>query len=592
MIEFIDIALIFIGASIVFVPLFHRLGFGSVIGYLLAGLVVGPFGLGLVKDQHKVLHLSEIGVVMLLFLIGLEIQPKKLWHMKKDLLGLGGLQILFSTIAFTGIGIVLNQTLAASVAIGFGLSLSSTAFALQTLADKSTFNTEYGKGSFAVLLMQDLAAIPALAVIPLLSTEVQNTESMPFWYVPLFIVLIFMASRFLIRPFFRAIAKTKSREIFTTTTLFIVLGVSAVMLKLGMSAALGTFIAGVLLADSEYRHELEANLDPFKSLLLGLFFMAIGMTVSLPLILERPVLIFGLTIAYLIVKMSVIFSVAKIMKLSNDNARMMSITIPQGGEFAFVIFGIVTAAKLTDNSIINILTVVVTLSMALNPLIARAEEMWAKRKIIEVVPAYDEIKDEEPQVIIAGFGRFGQMFGRILRAQGIPFVAIDQDPDQIDLLRKFGNKVYYGDINREDILEAAGVSRVKYVVIAIDDQDAGLKAAKFIREKYPEIKIFARARNRGHAFDYMDLGVTHIKRETFDSSVNFVTELLIEMGYTEERAHVLTERFKTHDEVMMKEQYKVRDDDKMFMSATQQAGRQLATILNDESNRSYIDLPK
>jgi monovalent cation:proton antiporter-2 (CPA2) family protein len=589
----IEQVLIFIGASILLVPLFHKLGFGSVLGYLIAGLFVGPYGMGLIHDLESVMHFAEIGVILLLFVIGLEIQPRRLWSMKKDLICLGGLQILLTTAVFTGIGMMLGQNLVTAAVLSFGMSLSSTAFAIQSLTAKNNFNTEFGKSSFSILLMQDLLAIPALAIIPNFGTGSTTAQNWPnlTWLFPLFLVALILISRFLIQPFFRIIARMNQREIFTATALFIVMSVAMIMLKIGLSAALGTFIAGVLLADSEYRHELEANLEPFKSLLLGLFFISVGMTVSLPLILSKPLLVFGFALIYLLIKGSIIYGTGRLFKLSHYNAKMMSLTIAQGGEFAFVIFGLALASKIVDEQTLQLLTAIITLSMAINPLLVLIDEKIQRRQGVFVEPNYDEIKGEAPEVIIAGFGRFGQMFGRILKAQDIPFVAIDHDADQVELLRKFGNKVYYGDVLRTDLLEAAGVRKAKYFVLAVDDAEVSVKAAQMIRTNFPNVEIFARSRNRGHSFDLLDAGIKHIKRETFDSSINFAGDLLIAMGQPREKVRVIIEKFKIHDQNMLLEQYKVRDDDDMFVSKTKQAVAQLSNVLSDESAQSYIGKP-
>jgi monovalent cation:proton antiporter-2 (CPA2) family protein len=587
-------ALIFIGASIILVPIFHRLGLGSILGYLTAGLFVGPYGLGLIRDLESVMHFAELGVIFLLFVIGLEIQPKKLWSMKKDLIGLGGVQILATTIIFASIGILLGFDPVSAGVLAFGMSLSSTAFAIQSLTSKNNFNTEFGKSSFSILLMQDLIAIPALAIIPGLSghSSSPSTSTNLTWLFPVFLIGLVLISKFLIQPFFRAIAKTNQREIFTATALFVVMAVAVIMLKIGLSAALGTFIAGVLLADSEYRHEIEANLEPFKSLLLGLFFISVGMTVSLPLIFSKPLLIFGCALVYLLIKALVIYGCGRLFKLNHNNAKAMALTIAQGGEFAFVIFSLAAASKIASSETLQTLTAIITISMAVNPLISFIDEKIEQRQENAVVPNYDEIKDDGPEIIIAGFGRFGQMFGRVLRAQNIPFTAIDHDADQVELLRSFGHKVYYGDVSRLDLLESAGAGKAKYLILAVDDSDVSVKTARLVREHFPNLDIFARARNRGHVFDLLDLGVRHVKRETFDSSVNFVGDLLLAMGQSPEMSKAVIERFKKHDQNMLIEQYKVREDDDMFMSKTKQGGVQLSNVLSDESLKSYIGEPE
>ncbi len=583
-------ALVFISSAILLVPLFQKLRFGSVLGYLIAGALVGPYGLKLIQDSQSVMHFAEFGVIFLLFMIGLEIQPSKLWSMRKHLFGLGGFQIITTTVFFTVIGVWVGVALPVALVLAFALSLSSTAYALQTLVERGEFNTEFGRSSFAILLMQDLVAIPALALIPLLSQQASNGNVFDFKKAILatsVILLLFISGRFLIRPLFRMIASTRSREIFTALTLFIVLGVSVLMQNIGLSAALGTFIAGVLLADSEYRHEIETNLEPFKSLLMGLFFIAVGMQVSLSLIVAQPFLVFGLALAYLLFKSVLIYLSGRCFKLSHENSKRMALTIAQGGEFAFVLFGIIAQTQLAPSETLSLLGVVVTISMAFSPLLSVLYDRFlaiACREQ-EATPQYDVIADESAQVIIAGYGRFGQIFGRILRAQNIPFVAIDHDSDHIELVRRFGSKVYYGDASREDLLEAAGAARAKYFILAIDDVESSLKTARTVKEHFPNLTILARARNRGHTFDLMDLGIQDIKRETLDSSVYFVRDLLIKMGVPAEQAASLVERFKLHDEMMLKEQFKVRNDDKQFIGLAAQSTAQLAQVLNDDSNK-------
>ncbi len=473
--SFAQQALVFISAAVILVPIFQKLGFGSVLGYLISGLVIGPYGLKLIEDSESILHFSEFGVVFLLFLIGLEIQPRKLWSMRRHLFGFGFSQVFLCTAVISCVAYFYGLTPVASVTIGFALSLSSTAFAVQTLSEKNQFNTEFGRHSFSILLMQDLLAIPALAIIPSIAATTVNKitssdttfSSSKVLYAVLIIGFLIILSRYVMRPVFRIIASTRSREVFTAVTLFIVLGVAGMMQKVGLSAALGTFLAGVLLADSEYRHELEANLEPFKGLLMGLFFIAVGMSVNLDLVLVNPVTLLAMSIGYLLLKAVIIYGVGRISKMNHQNSKMMALAIAQGGEFAFVIFGTVGAMGLVDNSVIEYLTVVITLSMALNPLVSMLNQVFAKAK--KEIPEYDEIKDERPEVIIAGFGRFGQTFGRVLKAQGIAFVAIDHDSKQVDLVRNFGNQCYYGDASRKGILEMAGAAYAKYFILAIDD---------------------------------------------------------------------------------------------------------------------------
>ncbi len=590
MTHFLQQALVFLGASVILVPLFHRLGLGSVLGYLGAGVLVGPHALGLIPEAESILHFSELGVVLLLFIIGLEIQPRKLWGMRLRLGGLGGGQVLLCSLAFAFSAWALGASPLAAGVLGFALSLSSTAFALQTLAEKNLLNTPMGQSSFAVLLAQDLLAIPALALIPALASR--GASSGNGWQgLGLFILLLLglvLTSRFLFRPAFRAIAATRSREMFTAATLLVVMGVAALMLGVGLSAALGAFIGGVLLADSEYRHELEADLGPFKGLLMGLFFISVGMTVDLGLVRARPLDVAGLTLGYMLVKGLLVYGIGRLGRMGHQSALQMTLTIGQGGEFAFVIFGLAGGMSLVDGATLAILTAVVTLSMALSPLFAAVHSRWFSCAGLGVIPAYDKIEGEDPQVIIAGFGRFGQVFARVLRAQGIPFVAIDHDGEQIELVRKFGNKVYFGDASRLDILEAAGATRAKYFILAIDDVELSLKTARHLREHFPHLVVYARARNRNHAFELMELGVTRIKRETFDSSANFTGELLMEMGFAPERAQAVMERFRAHDQLMLEAQFQARNDDEEFVSVSLKGQAQLEQVLLEDDTRSYI----
>lgn len=586
--SFITQALLFIGSAIILVPFFKWIGLGSIIGYLVAGIIVGPYGFEMVNDYESLGHFAEMGVMILLFIIGLEIQPKKLWNMRKNLFGMGGVQIILCTLFFAMIAKYFGLSQTSSFVIGFALSLSSTAFALQILGERSQLGTQFGQASFAILLMQDLVAIPALAIIPTLTADdtAPGLTMKTLWLFAAIIIGLILASRFLMRPVFRFVSSTKSREYFTAITMVIVLGVAYLMLKIGLSAALGTFIAGVLLADSEYRHELEADIGPFKNLLMGVFFMGVGMNVNLDLVIAKPVLILLLTVGYMILKMVMVFFIGRAF-MKRENSKLMALAVGQGGEFAFVIFGIAGTYHMADPEILSILTVVITLSMAISPVLFlindKLDAFFCKESN---TPKYDVIANESPEVIIAGFGRFGQIMSRVLRTQKIPFTAIDRDPNQIDLVRRFGNKVYYGDASRLDILEAAGAAKAKFFVLAIDDVEDSLKAAATIKEHFPHIKIYARSRNRGHTFDLMDMGVKHIKREVFDSSLNFSRDLLIDLGIDQVKVDSIIKRFADHDEKMVIEQHKVRNDEKQFVSLYHQAQAQLAEVLSRDEQDS------
>jgi monovalent cation:proton antiporter-2 (CPA2) family protein len=591
MTNLLETILLFLGAGLIIVPVFNRMGLGSVLGYLLAGVLVGPHGFRLFTNVDKTMHLAEFGVIFLLFIIGLEIRPLKLWEMKKRLFTLGFYQIALCTLLISGaLMMFMEISPAVALVIGFSLSLSSTAFALQTLNERNEFQTEYGQGAFSILLTQDIAAIPLLAFIPIIFSGDHASGTGSLWLFPVVLLGLILISRYLIRPLFRYLAASHSREIFTASALFIVLGVAAIMIKIGLSAALGTFIAGVLLAESEYRHELEANIDPFKGLLMGLFFISVGMGVSIELVTSRPVALLGSTLAYFLVKWGLIYLIGRLNKMNHLNSSKMGFSIAQGGEFAFVILGIVLQLNQVSNSSVQFLIAMITLSMLLGPFLEKflsfAGRFRKDRDIEE--PKYDLIRNEHPEVIIGGYGRFGQMFGRILKAQEIPFVAIDQDSNQVDLVRRFGNKVFFGDVTRIDLLQSAGATKAKYFVLAIDDVDTSLRAAEIIKRHFPHLTIFARARNRGHAFDLLEIGIKKIKRETFDSSINFAGELLVAMGFERERAKTVVEKFRIHDERMLLEQVKVRKDEKMFISLNAQGNAQLAEVLREESTKSYL----
>ncbi len=584
--------ILFLGSSVVLVSLFQRLGLGSILGYLAAGILIGPQLSGLITDYTYTQNLSEFGVVFLLFLIGLELQPKKLWSLKKTLLGFGGMQIVFCTVIFAGLANFFGLNWPASWVVGFSLSLSSTAFSLQSLTERKVLNTEFGRSSFAILLMQDVAAIPALAIIPSLALTTAAADAIPHvhWGAFLFTFLGFaIFSRTLLGPFLRQVAALRSRELFTGVTLLVVIGVAYLMEQAGLSMALGAFLAGVFLSESEYRHELEADLEPFKGILMGLFFISVGMSVNLSLILEKPALILGLTVLYMSVKGFIIYIVGRLMKLESEASQNLSTYLVQGGEFAFVIFGVGQTTKVLSLEGTQILTLIITLSMILSPFIILINDRLQQRRI---TPAgekkYDHFEANNP-VIIAGFGRFGQIFGRILRTQDIGFTAIDHDPEQIELLRRFSHQVYYGDASRKELLQSAGAAHAKYFIIAVDDMTVATEIATTVRHEYPHLKIYARARNRQHTFELMALGVEHIRRETLDSSLSLTQELLVDLGIPAGRAAKMIERFRLHDELMLKEQFKVRDNQKVFLDLSRQGMQQLAQVLKEDAEKTYIE---
>ncbi|QDK45861.1 potassium:proton antiporter [Bdellovibrio sp. ZAP7] len=586
-------ALAFLGSSVLLVPVFQRLGLGSILGYLAAGILIGPQGAKLIIDVKAVQNLSEFGVVFLLFLIGLELQPKKLLAMKRTLAGFGGLQIITCCLALGALVKLLGASWQSAMVAGFALSLSSTAFALQAMAEKKVLNTEFGRSSFAILLMQDVAAIPALAIIPTLGLAQATSGHEVNWLGVLGIFLgLLLFNYTLMGPFLRQVAALRSRELFTGVTLTIVIGVAYLMEHMGISMALGAFLAGVLLSESEYRHELEADLEPFKGLLMGLFFISVGMSVNITLLMKNPAFVLFATALYMMVKGFMLYGVGRTLKLHSTASRNMAAYLAQGGEFAFVIFGVGQNSNVLSQELSDTLTLIVTLSMIISPfvIVANAKfESWVATH--KPKQEWDSFEGVDSEIIIAGFGRFGQIFGRILRAQDIKFTAIDHDPEQIELLRRFGNKVYYGDASRHEIMEAAGAGKAKYLIIAVDDVETSKKLAQMAKEHFKNLKIYARARNRAHVFDLLDIGIemTHIRRETFESSLLLTRELLLDLGFPSDRARAVIERFHRHDELMMAEQYKVRHDQKLFLDTSRQGMQQLSEVLREDQIRTYID---
>jgi monovalent cation:proton antiporter-2 (CPA2) family protein len=585
--------LAFLGSSILLVSICQKAGLGSILGYLAAGILIGPQGLGVILDYHYTQSFAEYGVVFLLFVIGLELQPRKLWGLRRTLIGFGGMQVLFCTLAFALIAKGFDLSWPTSLVIGFALSLSSTAFAIQSLSERKVLNTEFGRSAFAILLMQDVFAIPALAFIPTLGIKAASGSGHADanWGGALLIILaLAILSKTLMGPFLRIVAGLRSRELFTGVTLFIVMGVAFAMEEVGLSMALGAFLAGVFLSESEYRHELEADLDPFKGILMGLFFVSVGMGLNLSLLLSMPVFILAATLAYLVVKAVLLYVVGRLMRLRSIPSQNLAAYVTQGGEFAFVLFGVGISSKVLPEDLAQKLTLIVTLSMVISPfIIIINDRISARRSKFQPTKEYDRFEDANNKVIIAGFGRFGQIFGRILRAQDINFTAIDHDSEQIELLRTFGNKVYYGDASRKEILEAAGAKDADFFILAVDDMETSVLIAETIRTHYPHLKVYARSRNRQHTFNLMEMGVKHIRRETFDSSLTLTGELLLGMGFTEKRAHSVIERFKKHDELMLAEQFKFRHDQPGFINISRIGTQQLAQVLREDAEKTYID---
>jgi glutathione-regulated potassium-efflux system ancillary protein KefC len=581
--SFLQEASIFLGAAIVAVTLFNRLGFGSVLGYLMAGVVIGPWGLGLITGVEDILHFAELGVVLLLFIIGLELQPSRLWVLRRSIFGMGLLQVLATTAVFAAIGAALGLKPASAVVVGIGLSLSSTAFVLQLLAEKKQLSTVHGRSSFAILLFQDLAVIPVLALLPLLgvsdtvTTHADVAQKVIIGIVA--IVALVVGGHYLLRPLFRLVAASGSPEIFSATSLMLVIVSTQLMNMAGLSMGLGAFVAGVLLADSEYRHEIEANIEPFKGLLLGLFFISVGMSVNLGLLLSQPGTVFALVAGLLLVKFVVLYGLGIGFRLPLRCTTNLAFVMSQGGEFAFVLFTAATGYHILGKSLTDTLVLVVSLSMAATPLLFMFNEKIIKPRLsARAQPVFDRIDEPGAPVIIAGFGRVGQIIGRLLRVKHIPFTALEISQTQVDFVRKFGGKLYYGDASRVDLLRAAHAEQARIFVLAVDDIKASLKIADTVKRNFPKLEIYARVRNRHHAHMLMDLGVKVFVRETYLSSLRLAEQVLCGLGLDEADVLASVEKFRKYDEAALLRQHAIHHDESQLIQSVKEAAEELQDL--------------
>ena len=592
---FLQSAVIFLLAVVVAVPLARRLKLGSVLGYLAAGVVIGPYGLQWVRNPDAIAGISELGVALLLFVIGLELSPQRLWVMRRAVFGAGAAQVIacaavLGAIAHFAFGL---QLLGAGV-IGVGLALSSTAFGLQTLAERKELQTPHGRLAFAVLLFQDLAAIPLIAAMPLLGAQVATQSSQPWWLATLRVVgviaLVVIGGRFALRPLFRAVAKTQLVEVSTATALLVVIGTAYLMQLAGISMALGTFLAGVLLADSEYRHDLESHIQPFEGLLLGLFFIAVGMGVDLHLLVAHPWIVCGLVALLLACKAPLLMLLARFgARLDWAGSLKLAMLLAGGGEFAFVVFKLAAERGLLDADQHRLLVLVITLSMAAVPLlvlgVAKLPAARAPKR------EFDTIDGEAPRVIIAGFGRVGQIVGRLLYAHHIPFTALESSVEQVDFMRRFGNKVFYGDPTRVELLRAAQADKAEVFVLATDDPEANVRTARIVRRLFPHLKIVARARNRQHAFRLMDLtSPDDVVRETFHSSLKMARMALQALGLSPEAAQASVDTFRKFDERLLREQHLVYDDDAALVQGAQDARVELEHLFEADATSKVAEL--
>ncbi len=579
--ELLQSGVIFLAAAVVTVPLVQRLGLGSVLGYLLAGIAIGPWGLRLISDVEEVMHFAEFGVVLLLFLIGLELNPKKLWQMRMPILGLGGAQVLVSTLVIASVANLLGASWQNSVVIGMGLALSSTAIALRVIEEQGLAGTETGQSGFAVLLFQDIAVIPMLALLPLLAGNVAGDWLDVIWMLTGVIGLL-VGGHFLLRPLFRYVVMSHVRELFTVAALLLVIGISLLMQKLGLSMALGTFLAGVLLAESEYRHELESAIEPFKGLLLGLFFMSVGMAVNLGLLSLYPVRIALAVVALVTVKALILYWLARLMGTRSKARSRMAAILSQGGEFAFVLFTAASGSGLLNPELNSFLLVVVSISMVTTPLILLAQQKWFNRTINTNDELPSDVINEEPRVIVAGFGRFGQVVGRLLYANKIRITVLESDASQIQLLRKFGYKVYYGDATQLDLLRAAGAEQAEAIAICTDSPDEVIKIAELCKQHFPNLKILARARSRVEAYQLLNLGVTLFSRETFLGALDLGRQVLTQLGMHPYQAKRAEAHFRKLDSTMLRELLPQHSEEKDLGLRAREARKELEEIFDRE----------
>ena len=610
--HFLPLAAVFLLTAVVVVPLFRRLGLGAVLGYLAAGMLLGPSGLGAMAwlggEIAPTLEIAEFGVVVLLFLIGLELEPRRLWVWRKPGFGLGGAQVLATAAVAGSVCLLLGLTWQPALLVGLALAMSSTALVLSSLSERAQLAEPHGRDAFAVLLFQDLAVIPLLALLPLLGGGAG--DSVGGWLALKglgAVLVIIVAGRLLVRPALQMVARHGSREVFTAAALLLVVAASLLMHAMGLTMSLGAFLAGVLLADSEFRHELEADIEPFKGLLLGLFFMAVGMSANLHLLLQQPLLVMGLAALLMGGKFVVLLVIAMLSGREAQRSERLSMSLSQGGEFAFVLFSAAAGLGILAAGEVELLVLVVTMSMLLAPLAFalqdRVVEPWMAGR---VEPEFDSIDDPGNPVIIAGFGRIGQIVARVLRMSGISFTALEASYQQVDFVRKFGSKVYYGDASRLDLLNAAHAAEARLFVLAIDDIEASLRTAEVVRRHFPDLPIVARARNRFHYFRLRDLGIRWIFRETFPSGLDMARQSLLQAGISPSVAERAITLFRSHDEEQLEAQYAFHQDEARLAQTTQEAAQQLrelfetdiagkadvATTSRDENEESRGEAPQ
>lgn len=590
--------MIYLAAAVVFIPLAKKLGLGSVLGYLLAGVVIGPSLFGFIgQEGQDIMHFAEFGVVMMLFLIGIELEPALLWNMRAPILGLGGLQVLLTAATITGLALLLGQSINASLALGMTLSLSSTAIVLQSLKEKGQLSSSAGQSAFSVLLFQDIAVIPMLAIFPLLAgpdtgNDATHThtlrDNLPAWMQTMVVlgavIVIIIAGRYLVRPLLRVVARTRVRELFTAFALLLVVSISVLMSLVGLSPALGAFLGGVVLANSEYRHELESDIEPFKGLLLGLFFMAVGASIDFKLVLSMPWVILGLVIALMAIKATILLTLGKIFRISTEQNILFGMALSQIGEFGFVLLSFTNQNNILPQHTVSIMTAVVAISMALTPLILLVYERIIQPRFNVTAPntrEADEIQEKHP-VIIAGFGRFGNITGRFLRMNGIKATILDLDSDRVDALHNLGVKVYYGDASRQDLLTAAGAAEAKIIIIAMDTVEQTLEVVKVVRKHFPHLQMLVKAESTPDTYELMDLGILHIYRETFDTSLRMGVDALKMLGARAYQAQRIANTFRKQEEKSLKGLSAIRNDKKLYINTVKERIEELEKLMSGD----------
>ena len=584
--SWLSTSLIYLGAAVVAVPLARLLGLGSIIGYPVAGIAIGPWGLKLVTDPQQILHFAEFGVVLMLFLVGLELDPQRLWALRKPIFGWGSLQLFGSAALMIGIAALTGIAGPLALVAALGLAMSSTAIGLSVLAERNLLATTSGQSVLSVMLLQDVAAIPILALLPLLATT--GVHASGGWLDAAkalgVIAVIVLGGRLALRPALRWIANSRTPEIFTAASLLLVVATAALMHAVGLSMALGAFLAGVLLAESEYRRELETDIEPFKGLLLGLFFIAVGMAIDFAVVLDRPLVIAAVVLGFLIVKAFVLWAMARLMPLPAPERPAFIVLLAQGGEFGFVVFQSAAGAGVIAQSLSSLLVAAVALSMLLSPLLLVAADRWWISRLARG-RRNDIAELSEPQdapVIVAGFGRYGQVVSRVLHANGITPTVLDHDAEQIEALRKFGWRVFYGDATRLDLLRTAGAANARVLVLAIDDVAQSLKVAALVREHFPKLAIVARARNVQHYFELRELGITLVERETLDSSLMSARSVLGLLGWEPHHARTLAMRFRRHTIRQLEEMLPHVKDEARFIAMAKQGRQQLEELFAQE----------